>query len=153
MKKTFLIIFLVLFLAPVVVQSAVCNSCQPGILEKALVPCGRSCYLTDEGPEVCDPCQLCHIFVLFDNIINFLWPVTLVLAILMIVVAGMMFVFGGGNPKTLNNARELLKATGLGLLMVFGAWIIVNTLMMFAGVATWTGLNGGWWSIPCSITP
>src|SRR3989338_2975112 len=130
MKKIFLFIFLFLFLVPIFTSA------------QGLVPCGRSIDEPTTGINESDPCQLCHIFVLFENIVNFLLlgdplngvlPIVLDIAIIMIVWAGLMFMFaymGGGGPGGINKAKSLLTSVLIGLLIVYGGWIVVNTILV-----------------------
>ena len=142
MKKIFLISFLVLFLAPSLVQAG-------------LVPCGR----TDPAAtaEEREPCQLCHIFVLFDNVLRFIFfDIVPPLAILMIAIGGFMYMFSGGSPSTLGRAKSILTATAIALLIIYGAWIIVHTILTFPGLikTDFGGWNPAYWyQINCPTTP
>ncbi len=125
-------------------------------LAAGLVPCGS----TSE-----DPCTLCHFFVLFKNIIDLVvTKIVPSLAVLMIVIGGFMYIFayvsptdlaiGGGDSKggsgLLSQAKKLISSVIIGLIIVYGAWIIINTFFTLIGVASWTGLNGGWFKIECT---
>lgn len=107
---------------------------------QGLVPCG--------GAD--NPCKLCHIFVMFDNIIDFVM-ITLVppLAALMLVVAGVMFFTAAGDPGSISKARSVLTSVVLGLVIVYGSWLIINSFFLVIGVNQWTGLEQGWFSYPC----
>jgi len=146
MKKIFLIIFLATFFLFPLLSSAA-----------GLVPCGG------QGEPVC---QLCHFFVLFKNIVDFfLFKIVPPLAALMLAIGGFMYIFayfggavalpggGKGGPALLSQANKLLTSVVWGLLIIFGAWIFVNTFFMLIGVADWTGLTKGWkegwWQINC----
>ena len=129
-KKIFLISFLVFFLLPVLVRAA------------GLVPCGGS------GE---DPCTLCHLFVLRNNIIKFvMFKLVPGLAVLMLIVGGIMFFFAGAKPETLKQARGVITSVVIGLLLVFCAWIIVNTIFVKAGIVKTPSLSN-WWKISCEI--
>lgn len=151
MKKIFLIILLVLlFLAftPNFIQAA------------GLVPCGGEGEL---------PCQLCHFFVLFNNIIKFLLiPCALnkgaalvpLIAALMIAIGGFMYMIAyvGGiekGPEMTSQAKRLFTAVAIGLLIIYGAFIIIGTFLWFIGLADWTtDIYHRWWEegifeIPC----
>jgi hypothetical protein len=147
-KKIFLIIFF-LFLPFF-----------PFFLEAGLVPCGTE---DDPSTEIDEsqPCQLCHFFVLFKNIIDFLlFKIVPVLAILMLVIGGLMFILAylspgevlptgeKGGPKLLIQAKKLINSVIFGLIIIFAGWLIVNTFFQIIGVAEWTGLEN-WWQIPC----
>jgi hypothetical protein len=141
MKKIILIICLgVLILFPLLSSAA------------GLVPCGG------EGEPAC---QFCHLFVLFKNIVDFLlFKIVPPLAVLMLAIGGFMYVFayfspaealsGGakGGPVLLSQAKKLISSVIFGLLIIFGAWLIVNVFFQMIGVQDWTGLKT-WWKIEC----
>ena len=138
LKLGFFLISLPLFLLPLLASGA------------GLVPCGGE----DEPP-----CQLCHFFVLFKNVLDFIYfKIIPPLAVLFIAIGGFMYVFafldpqemfGGGQPSLINKAKKLFASVMIGLILVYGSWIIVNTFFMIIGVAEWTGLKQGWWHINC----
>jgi len=146
MKKIFFVIlFGILIFLPLASQAA-CPT-------EGLVPCGT---------EGC-PCQLCHFFVLFKNVVDFLLTKIIPpLAVLMIAIGGFMYVFaylspsqslggGSGGPALLSQAKKLIISVIFGLLIIFAAWIIVNFFFQMIGVAEWTGLKEGWWQIDCPV--
>lgn len=126
-----------------------------------LVPCGR----TDPGATAKErkPCQFCHLFVLFKNIVNFLLipdkdlnnnvPLVPVIALLMIVIAGAMYILAYvetiGNPEWIKQAKSLLWSVVIGLIIIYGAWVIVNLFFEIIGISEtkdWTDLKT-WWKI------
>lgn len=122
----------------------------PEITNAQLVPCGRGF----DPPN--DVCRLCHIFILFQNILNFLFfEIVPLLAILMIAVAGMYFIFAGGQPGNIETAKSMLKGTAIALLIIYGSWLFINLFFLVIGVNTWTGLDPsglkGWFQIDCQI--
>jgi len=117
-----------------------------------LVPCGRR---SDEPRtpefESC-PCRLCHFLVLGDKIVDFtLLYLVIPLAILLIVVGGAILLTAAGSPEKVRSGKTILKTTIIGLVIIFAAWLIVNTILIFIGVADWTGLKTGWWQIKCPV--
>jgi len=103
-----------------------------------LVPCG--------GPGE-PPCKLCHLFCLFRNIVNFiLWNIVPPVAALMIAIGGFYFFFAEGKPEGIQKGKEIIKATLIGLVIIFAAWLIVNLFFQIIGVQQWTGLER-WWII------
>jgi len=138
MKKTILIVLLGLlffsFFTPVYA---------------GLVPCGLSEDDPDQPGDQTVPCQLCHFFVMIDNIIDFLlFRIVPVLAALMIAIGGAMYIVSQGQPEKLSRAKGLFTAVVIGIIIIYGAWAIINTFLTFIGVAEWTGLNH-WWIINC----
>jgi len=111
----------------------------------ALVPCG--------GPGQ-PACQLCHLFVLIDNIIGYLFTyIVPPLALLFIVIGGISMITAGGNPEKVKEAQRIVTATVMGLAVIFLALMFLYTFLNIIGVATWTGLSswrlGDWWGIEC----
>jgi len=154
MKKIVLIIFLFLFsvsffsFIPQRGQAEVCPPEQRG----GLVPCAKYCDDPDTPYDETQPCQLCHFFVMTDKILDFVFlRLVPAIAVLMLLIGGIMFFFAGGNPQTLSQAKSVITATVMGLVIIFAAWLIVNTFFGMIGVASWTGLQGGWFSINCPI--
>jgi len=122
----------------------------PGISQAALVPCGRDLDdpLTTDIDES-QACQLCHIFVLFDRIVRFiLFEVVPVLAVLMIVIAGVILMTASENPANVNKAKDVLKTVLIGLVLVYGAWLLINLFFLAIGLAEWK-MNEGWFNYPC----
>lgn len=113
----------------------------PGqVFSAGLVPCGG------EGKPAC---QLCHFFVLFDNIVDFvLFDIVPPLAILMVVIGGVMFLLAADNPANINKAKDLLKSVAIGLVIIYGAWVLINLFFLTIGVADWTKLSEGWFEYP-----
>lgn len=132
MKKILISVFLTLLVAS-------------PVLAAGLVPCGGG------SPE--PPCQLCHFFVMGQGIVNFLlFTIVPPLAVLMVVVGGGMFILGSGyDPSLINKGKSVLTSVAIGLLIIYGSWVLVNTFFVMIGLADWTGLASGWWQINCSI--
>ncbi len=122
---------------------------------KGFVPCGKNkeTLAPGESAEVAFPCQFCHFFVMFRNALDFILKLAVVIAVLMLTIGGFLFLFAGGSPKILDSAKRILTSTAVGLAIMFGAWLIINTIFMAVGVADWTGLKEGWFSIECPIKP
>jgi hypothetical protein len=136
-KKLFLAILIFSFLLPLSIKAG------------GLVPCG--------GPGE-SPCTLCDLFVMFQRWMNgLLFIVIPPMAILMIAIGGLMLVLahtspGGGAPETIKKAKTLFKTVIIGLILVYGAWIFVNTFFQFIGinkVNEFRLLPQNWWKIDC----
>ena len=125
----------------------------PLITNAGLVPCG------EEG----NPCQLCHFFVLIDNVIDFvLIQLVPPLAVLMLVIGGIMFVgatleFLPGGPTLLSDAKKLMTSVIIGLIIIYGGWIIIGLFLSTIGLSEVAGgageifknWNQGFFTIPC----
>ena len=87
---------------------------------------------------------------MFESIVDFvMFTLVPIVAVLMIVIGGVMFFLATGNPGALSQAKSVITSTILGLIIVYGAWIIVNMFFAVIGVAIWTGLTTGWFTIDC----
>lgn len=115
---------------------------------QGLVPC---------GPGTSKPaCELCDLFKLIKNIMDFLLlppkGIVPIVAVLMIAIGGIMYMVGfggGGGPEMISRAKKLFSSVVIGLLIAYGAWVIVNLFFQVIGVQSWTGLEQGWWKIQC----
>lgn len=102
------------------------------------------------------PCTLCHIFVMIDNVLDFIIELSIYVALFMIVIGGGMitiaYTISPGNPGLLDTGRKTVTATAIGIGIIFGAWLFTNLFFNIIGVAEWTGLQEGWFVINCPIT-
>jgi len=136
---------------------------------EGLVPCGKDVWvgvqIDENGDPVLDeegwptegekeyvPCQFCHVLAMVNNIVKFvLINIVPLVAVAMFVVAGIMFFTAGGSPERLIRARKLFQGVVIGLVIIYSAWLIVTFLLNVIGVASWTGLQSGWYKINCPI--
>lgn len=113
---------------------------QPG----GLIPCG------EPGP----PCTLCHILVIIQKIINFfVGPTGIVyaLAILLIAYGGFRYLIAGGSEAKLTQAKEIITAAVVGLLIGLGSYLIVGTIInVLGGSYQPAGFPWPWNKIDCS---
>jgi len=112
-----------------------------------LVPCG--------GPG--EPaCQLCHLFVMFDKIIDFVL-INLIppLAVLMLVIGGVMFIFAAESPTWVTRGKSIMTSVVIGLIIIYAAWLIIGLFFQVIGLTEWTKeIYKNWWEkgffeIPC----
>lgn len=140
MKKIFLIIFLILFSLFLIPQQ----------VQAGVVPCGLANDDLEQPGDQTVPCQFCHFFVLFKNIVDFiLFKIVPVLAILMIVIGGVIFFAAVGNPAKVSQAKSLFSSIAIGLVILYGAWLLINLFFLIIGVSEWTELREGWFKIDC----
>jgi len=129
MKNIFFAIFLTLLFFPLISSAGILPDALP------LVRCGWG-----EGSLYPSPCQLCDLFGMFDRIINFLlFYIVPPLAALMIAIGGFMYIFahsgiGGGGSEGLSRANSLFKAVIIGLVITYGAWLLVKAFFLAIGV-------------------
>lgn len=85
--------------------------------------------------ETSDPnspsCNLCEAFKMISRGIRIaLYIVLPGVAAFAFMLAGVLFLFAGGNEGTVKTGKDIIKVTVYGILIAFGGWIIVNTIMV-----------------------
>ncbi len=101
-----------------------------------LVPCGPG-----TGKEVC---QLCDLFQLFANIVEFLLVVIVPpLAALFFVWGGILFYTAMGDSSKITAAKNVLTSVLIGLAIVYGAHFLVSMILgaLGAGDVQWPNIN------------
>ena len=94
----------------------------PPDLDGGLVPCGSKSNT--------DPCTICHFGALAINLTNFLmYYVALPATALLVAIGGIMLLIAGPSEPLRNRGKEILKATVIGVIIVFLAWLLVDTLI------------------------
>jgi len=112
-------------------------------LAAGLVPCGTSTTAA---------CTLCDLFKLGNKVTNFLTlTIAPALAVLAFALAGFKILTSGGSPGARQEGIKIIRNTIIGLLIVFGAWIIINELLLFFAGTLFTTSEGimPWDKITC----
>lgn len=76
------------------------------------------------------PCSFCELYSLAVSIINFLIKLAVPLAILFISWGGIQVLTASG-PGSVSKGWDTIKNALIGIVLVFGAWLIVNTFITF----------------------
>ncbi|MBU4480961.1 pilin, partial [Patescibacteria group bacterium] len=126
----------------------------PPTCKGGLVPCGRSCDVTSTTDiDESKPCQLCHLFVMIDRLIDFLLiNILFPIAVLMLVIAGILYVGAvfeilPGGFKTISQAKGIILSVILGLIVIFAAFILIGLFFRQIDMADWTtNIYKNWWS-------
>ena len=121
------------------------NFVQPTPVGKAgLVPCGRTIDYPETPWNEREQCQFKHIFILLRNIIDLLlWRIGLMILVLLVIATGVIYYFSMGAPTTMVRVKSLLKSAGVGYLIIFTAWIVINLILAVLGYKI--GVFGKWW--------
>jgi hypothetical protein len=90
-----------------------------GDLASQIVPCGQ------EG----NYCNLCHLVSLAQNLINIGIFITIALSAMTFAVAGLKYMSSGGDTGKATEARKMFTSVVIGLIIILGAWVGVDTLM------------------------
>jgi len=125
---------------------------------EGIVPCGKNVVVCPEGNAECRGCpvgkpdcgesekecvggvqqnmhcQLCHSFVMIDGIIDYvLISIIPYITVLMLVIGGIMFYFGGAKPELLGKSKTLFKGVIIGLVLIYGSYMIVGFFLSILG--------------------
>ncbi len=105
------------------------------------------------GPIVPDcgggPCQACHLVKLADNLLRFGIYLATVIATLILVYAGILYITSASNPSNISKAHSLFGNVILGFIIILIAWIVVATLLrVFLG----QGKALPWEQLTCNVT-
>ena len=122
--KSKLLIFLILLLA--ISYMLFANAAQAQIL-KGIVPCGKT---SDIGTPN-QTCTVCHLFVLIKNLIDFMLYVAAPLVTLAAIFIAFLFMFSGGSPAKISDAKGKLRFLIIGIFWVFGSWLVISSILNF----------------------
>jgi hypothetical protein len=112
-----------------------------GTMPGGLVPCGNGN----------DPCTLCHFIVGFHNLVTVMLQLLVVVALAGIFIAGVMYIISAGDETMITNAKNFLKASLTGFVVVLGAWLIVNVTMWVFSVDLKISIDkDNWYTFDCS---
>lgn len=118
-----------------------------------LVPCGRHC--DDPCTQICEacPCTICHFFLLLKRIVDKIIMKWIIppLAVIVFVGGGLVLMTSRGDPKGTSLGKDILISGTIGIVVILGAVIIVDTI-----IAVVTGANSPyqeWHTIDCPIIP
>ncbi len=90
------------------------------------VPCGRVSGTADEMA----PCTLCHIIVGGKVVMDWGLRVMVAIGLVVITAMGIWYIVSAGNPGMINQAKSGIKSTLIGVAVMLGAWLIVNTILL-----------------------
>ena len=114
------------------------------IKAQGLVPCGQ--------PG--NPCGFCDIFALISNIIRFFLVPTAtnaniaivpLLGTLFLVIGGFFILTAGGDPQRQTRGKNVLLATIIGLVIIYGSWIFLSLIFDTFTKVQWNN----WAEIQC----
>jgi len=128
------------------------SSTKVEIYYEGIVPCGKDvlkCDTWDTADGIVEEkdrctlpekinmhCQLCHSFVMIDGIIDYvLISIIPYVTVLMLVIGGIMFYFGGTKPELLGKSKTLFKGVAIGLVLIYGSYMIVGFFLSVLGAA------------------
>ena len=118
-----------------------------------LVPCAGDSIFKNR-------CTLCDLIVGMQNIIDWGMKILVVVALVAIVAGAIMYIISAGNSGMMESAKTVIKQALWGVVIVLGAWVIVNTILwmitsrLFTGTGTANGSFmdiGSWYDFDCRV--
>lgn len=91
-------------------------------------------------------CNLCDLVKLAQNVINIGIFITIALSAMTFAYAGGLYLMSGGDVAKATKARKVFTSVAVGLMIILGAWLGVDTLMK---TVTDQQKFGPWNSIGC----
>lgn len=73
------------------------------------------------------------------TIINWFLTLLALVAVVLLIYGGFVWMTAGGNPEKVKKAKKILVSTGIGLLIILSSWGIVQYVLGILGDATGTG--------------
>ena len=86
-------------------------------------------------------CQVTDILQILVNIMTFIIGITGSVFLLMFIWGGVTWILSGGNPNRLQVGLDTIRDAIIGLLIVFGSYIIVNAVLSLIYSGTLTSNN------------
>lgn len=122
-----------------------------------IVPCQGELStdpLTGE-PEIIGLCKFCDIFLLINNIFDFLaLVITPTLAVVAFLVGGLTIMFGGASTKARSTGKRIVTYTIIGVVVVLISWVLVNTTInILTGTDEPAGFPWPWHDPACEPPP
>lgn len=95
--------------------------------------CGTT--LTDASGKSVQVTTLSCIFPLMANIISWLLQFSGIVAVVLIIYAGIRLISSGGDPKQIEGAKKILTYAIMGLVLIFLSFAILTFIADITGVA------------------
>ena len=89
---------------------------------------------TGKGDDAEQKCNFKDFMTLFDRIITLLLYTATILAVISFVYAGYLLLFSGGSEEALTSAKHIFTSVLVGIVLAYGAWIIVRFVLVSFGV-------------------
>jgi len=101
-------------------------------------------------------CTICDIVLGIDNVIAYIVGLVGVTVIVIIVIAGIMYIVSAGNQGMVTMAKSAMKNAIIGLVVVLAAFVIIHFILRAisqGGTPTINNLNGvgeNVWTFTCN---
>lgn len=116
-----------------------------------LVKCGRA------GEQMC---TLCDLIRGLNYVMQYIMKIAIGVGLLAITIGGVMYVVSAGDKGMIDQGKGTMKNAGIGFVIIFAGWLIINTTISYIGSKT-SGDSGGtlgihvtsWGQFECNANP
>lgn len=77
----------------------------------------------------CGRCTICDIINVVTNVGKYILGVAGLFSVVMTALGGYLYVISAGNQERLGKAKQAITAAIVGLIIVFGGWLLINGIM------------------------
>lgn len=96
-------------------------------------------------------CTLCDLIAGLNNVIRFIEKIAVGVGVLAFTIAGVIYIISGGDSATTGKAKTTMKNAAIGFVIIFAAWVIVNTAITSIGAYSNLGINiTSWGQFDCN---
>ncbi|MBI4433443.1 hypothetical protein HY632_01600 [Candidatus Uhrbacteria bacterium] len=146
-----LVVMGMLLLAPVqpvqAQEQCVANKPTPECKQRA----ASGFFVRNADCKCCGNCQLIDFVGLAIEVQRFIFGIAGSAALAMFVYGGFRWVTSAGSSANVETGRKAMVAAVIGMVIVFGAWVLVNFLLAAltgqVGVGPVKILGGEWWKV------
>lgn len=110
-----------------------------------IVPCGQT------GGQMC---TLCDLIKGFNTVIQYIMKIAIGVALLALAIGGIMYVVSAGDTGAIETAKTTIKNAAIGFVIIFAAYLIVNTTITYLGANPTLGMKTTttWGQFDCTAT-
>ena len=116
---------------------------------KCQVEQGERYFITNPACACSGDCQFGDFVGLAVEASRFIFGITGSLALIMFAVGGFWWLTAGGVAERIEKGKSTLVAAVVGIIIIFGAWVLVNSLLAALTGQIGAGpvkiLGGDWW--------
>jgi hypothetical protein len=89
-----------------------------------------------------------------NKIIHYLMDIAIGVALLAMAIGGVMYVVSAGDTGAIETAKGTIKNAAIGFVIIFAAYLIVNTTITYLGASSTLGMKTAttWGEFDCTAT-
>ena len=119
------------------------------VASTGIIQCGRP-----SGAGTGQMCTLCDLIAGFNTIIQYIMKIAIGVALLALAVGGVLYIVSAGESAAVETAKSTMKNAAIGFVIVFAAYLIVDTTLLYLGKTESLGMSTStkWGEFDCNAT-